>query len=171
VNGARAALVPGTLDVLAGTPTVMRGLLAALPADVATRPADGDWSPRDVLAHVLSVEPWALARRVRLMLDEDDPPVPEVDEGEALARSGLRERPAGELLEQFERARRGNLTWLRRLSAGELARSGRHAQVGTITVANVLHHVAFHDLGHVRQLAAMLEPAYHEGRGRMRDAY
>jgi uncharacterized damage-inducible protein DinB len=171
VSAADGPLIAGTRAVLAGTPAALRAMLGALPEDVATR-ADGDgWSPRDVLAHVLSVEPWALTHRVRLMLDANDPAIPNVDEADALARSGFRRRSVEWLLEEFERARGENLAWLRALGADELGRSGRHAQLGTITVANVLHHIAFHDLDHVGQVAAMLRPVYDEGRGRMRDAY
>jgi len=166
-----AGLIAGTLEVLAGTPLTMRGLLGALPDGVATRPADGDWSPRDVLAHVLSVEPWALAARVRLMLDEDDPAIPSIDEADVLARSGFRERSVDWLLGEFERTRATDVAWLRGLTARQISREGHHAQVGTITIANVLHHIAFHDLTHLGQIAAMLEPTYDVGRDNMRDAY
>ena len=171
MTDASSQLVAGTLDVLAGTPAALRALLSALPDVVATRPADDGWSPRDVLAHVLSVEPWALAHRVRLMLDEDGPAIPNIDESEALVRSGFRERPLEWLLGEFERIRTGNLAWLRRLTPDQVVRSGRHEQLGTISVANVLHHIAFHDLNHIRQIAAALEPAYDAGRGNMRKAY
>lgn len=168
---ARDALVAGTFEVLAGTPLAMRGLLGALPEGLATDPADDGWSPRDVLAHLLSVEPWAFADRVRLMLDTDDPAVPNVDEADVLARSGLRARPIDSLLAEFERTRRANLSWVEALTAEQLAHTGRHEQVGSITVANVLHHIAFHDLNHVRQITSMLEPPLNDGRGHMRNVY
>lgn len=171
MSAAGDSLIAGTLDVLAGTPAAMRGLLGALPDEIATRPADEGWSPRDVLAHVLSVQPWALAHRVQLMLDADDPAIPGIDEAEALARSGFRERPVSWLLSEFERMRQQHLAPLRALGFEQLGRSGRHEQLGTITVANVLHHMAFHDLGHLQQITATLQPVYDEGRGRMRDAY
>lgn len=164
-------LIPGTLDVLAGTPSAVRSLLAALPDDVATRHADGRWSPRDVVAHMLAVEPRALVERVHLMVAEDDPVIAGVDEDEALVSSGLLARPLPWLLDEFDRARAEHLRWLRALTPAQLARSGRHEQLGVITVANVLHHIAFHDLNHLRQIASMLEPAFDAERGPMRGAY
>jgi len=105
------------------------------------------------------------------MLDRDDPHVAPVDEEAALERSGYRGRPLAWLLDAFERERAESMRLLRPLTAEHVARSGRHAQLGGITVADVIHHVAFHDLVHVRQIASMLEGPMNDARANMRDAF
>ena len=155
-------------DVLAQTPATLRALLIAVPQDVVETPADEEWSPKDVVAHLLANHPWAMVDRVRLILDRDDPPVPDVNEQRALESSGLRPKPLDELLDELERRRVEDVAWLRTLSPEQLARTGRHEVAGEISIADLLHHLAYHDLLHVEQAARMLQGHYEPLRGGMR---
>ena len=51
------------------------------------------------------------------------------------------------------------------LTAADLARTGRHSAAGPITMAEMLNHVAYHDLLHVQQIAATLARVPNAGRG------
>lgn len=159
---------PSAFDVLAQTPATLRALLSAVPQDVVEAPADEGWSPKDVVAHLLANHPWAMVNRVRLMLDEDDPPVPDVDEQVALDDSGLRPKPLDELLDELELRRAEAVAWLRELTPEQLGRTGRHEVAGEISIADLLHHLAYHDLLHVEQAARMLQGHYEPLRGGMR---
>ncbi len=161
-----STLAPVTLDVLAATPRVFRALLGGLPEAVAARLRDGDWSARDVLAHVLDRGP-TLRQRVELMVAEPHPPIPDVDEAESLEASGYRRLPVAELLDRFERERAADVERYAALTAVELARAGQHSVAGPISVAELLNHVAHHDLNHLQQVAAILAAPAHEGRGAM----
>ena len=159
------------IEVLDSTPTTLRGLLGHLPEPVVTETGPEGWSPRDVLAHLISVQPPALVERIRLIVEGDEPPVPNIDEEEALRSSGLRERPVSELLSRFESERREAMTWLKSLRAGDFARGGKHEVAGRITAADQLNHFAYHDLLHTRQIISLLIPRLERSRGAMSEFF
>lgn len=162
------ALDPSAFDVLAQTPATLRALLSAVPQDLVEAQADEGWSPKDVVAHLLATLPSTVVDRVRLMLDADDPPIPNIDEQEALDSSGLRPKPLDELLDELERRRAEVVAWLRELTPEQLGRTGQHEVAGEISIADLLHHLAYHDLEHVEQAARMLHGHYEPLRGGMR---
>lgn len=163
-----ATLSPAALDVLEATPSVLRAALAPLPAEVVETAGAEGWSPRDVVAHLASLTGPTLVQRVTLMLEQDDPLVPGVDEHDVLAASGLRERPLGALLNEFEAQRADAVAWARRITPEQLARTGRHAVAGPLTVAEIINHKAWHDLLHIRQVLTLIASPLDEGRGAMR---
>jgi hypothetical protein len=72
------------IEVLDSTPSTLRALLGPLPEAVASEPGPEGWSPADVVAHLISVQ-HADVERIRLIAEGDEPRVPNIDEGEALA--------------------------------------------------------------------------------------
>lgn len=157
-------LEPGTLEVIASTPSVLRALTASLPA-AAIDARDGEgWSARDVVGHLL--DRWPSQRgRVQKMLAEAHPVILDEDEVAGLEASGLRQRPLAWLLDEFERARAAEAATFRALTASDLARTGQHSAAGPITIAELLNHVAYHDLLHIQQIAATLALVPNAGRG------
>jgi hypothetical protein len=164
-------LAVSAIEVLDGTPRTIRALVESLPETTVTQPGPEGWSARDVVAHLLSVQGPALFERVRLMLDKDEPPVPNVNEEAVLESSGLRERPMGEIIERFARERAEAVSWVRGLPAESFARGGQHEVAGRITVADQLNHFAYHDLMHVRQIVSLLIPRLERARGAMGEAF
>lgn len=157
-------LEPGTLEVIASTASVLRALTAGLPAAILDARDGEGWSARDVVAHLLDRWPSQRAR-VQKMLAEVNPIILDEDEVTGLEASGLRNRPLAWLLDEFERARAAESATFRGLSASDLARTGQHSVAGPITVAELLNHVAYHDLLHVQQIAGTLALVPNAGRG------
>lgn len=164
-------LEPYAIDVLAATPRVIDGLIRDLPSEIVEAPGDGGWSAKDVLAHVMSIQRPALTERLRLIFDEDRPAVPDVDEDEALRDSGLRVRPAIELLDTFARTRADAIAWLRTIERSAFDRIGIHEVAGELTAAHVTNHLAYHDLAHIAQIARLLYGPVEAGRGPMRGSF
>jgi hypothetical protein len=158
-------------EVLESTPSTLRALLGSLPESAVAEPGDEGWSPSDVLAHLISVQPPALVERIRLIVEGDEPPVPNIDEEEALRSSGVRGRPVSELLDRFERDRNEALAWLRGLSKEAFAKGGTHQVAGRITAADQVNHIAYHDLAHTRQIISLLIPRLERSRGAMGDSF
>ena len=109
--------------------------------------------------------------RVTLMLDNDEPPVPNIDEEAALVNSGYRDRPVHELLNMFAKQRAAAVAWVQGLPPDSLARGGRHEVAGRITAADQLNHFAYHDLAHIRQICSLLTPRVERARGAMGEAF
>ena len=161
-------MLSAALDVLAATPATMRALLTGLPDDMTVAPRAEGWSARDVLAHLLSLNGPAIVDRVRLILERDEPPIPNIDEEATLERSGLRTKSVKVLLDEFVRQRGGAVTWLRGLQPESLERTGQHSVAGTVSASDLVHHLAWHDLLHVRQVCELAAAPLDERRGAMR---
>lgn len=165
------SLAPGTLTFMAATPAVLQALFARQSEDLLSRPGKEGWSPKDVLAHLISIQQPALVDRVKAMLDHDLPALPDVNEHETLERSGLRGRPTQELLQTFAEERRRAMVFLESLGEEEICRRGRHELAGEISVADAIHHMAYHDLLHLAQISNLLAEAIEMRRGAMREAF
>jgi len=140
------------LCVLRQTPAMLRGILAGATGEqMRWRPAPERWSIAMVLAHLAEVEVHGFLQRFRAMAEQESPFLPSYDQ-EALFRPG-EAFDAAEQLEKFERERRKTLEWLESQPAEAGRRTGRHQELGVITFDEMLHEFAFHDLGHLRQVA------------------
>lgn len=156
------------INVLAATPATLRALLAGLDEVALTVPGAEGWSARDVVAHVASLDPFTLRGRITAMIEQENPVIPGIDEEETLNASGLRGRPLAELLDAFAAQRALSMDLLRGLREGDLTRRGRHSVAGDLTVADIVHHKAFHDLLHTRQIISLIEAPIEAARGAMR---
>lgn len=163
-----APIDPAALDTLAATPAALRVLLGGLGDEVVETAADEGWSPKDVVAHLLVSGRLGAVERIRAVVERERPALPGYDEHEELERSGFRARPAGQLLDDFERQRGEHVEWLRGLPAEAFARSGEHSEVGAVTAGELLHHIAYHDQLHLGQLTRMLGARFEPLRGPMR---
>jgi hypothetical protein len=171
VNGVSMAerLAEGARARLGSTPSVVRALLEGMPTELVTTPLDGEWSARDVVAHLAVGESVVLRARLVGMRAGPGGAIANVDEEEALEASGFRGLAAGELLDRFERERGESLALLDGFSAEELALSGEHELVGSITAAEMVNQISFHDAVHVEQIARMLALPAEEARGGLRE--
>ena len=160
--------ISAALGVYASTPATLRALLGGLPEAIMSVPADEGWSVHDVVVHLTSLDPFSMVGRVRAILDEDDPVIPDLDEQDVLEGSGLQSKPLAEVLDQMARQRGDALVWLRELTPEQLARTGRHSAAGPLSAADIIHHKAWHDLLHVRQICTMLSGPLDAGSGAMR---
>jgi hypothetical protein len=159
-------LDPAAMATLARTPAVLRSMLEGMPEAAITTPGAEGWSPKDVVAHLLSIHYAASVQRVKWILE--NAVVPNVDEDETLRASGMRDWPLSRLLDEYATARAEAMVWLRELTPEQLARTGQHQVAGTITVADVVHHIAFHDQLHIAQVAQLLSVPLEQRRGAMR---
>lgn len=126
------ALHPSVLTTLERTPSILRALLEGMPVDAIEAQGPGGWSPRDVVAHLLSIHHAANVQRVKWILENDNPVVPNVDEEATLESSGMRIWPLPKLLDEYAAARAESMVWLRALAPDDFTRTGRHEVAGVI---------------------------------------
>ncbi len=159
-----ASLEGGALEILAAMPRTLRALLASLPLEVLESPDDGGWSAHDVVAHL--VDRGRIQReRVDRLLATPGAAIEDRDEQESLEASGLRGVPLAELLDTFERERAGDVALYSRLRSFELEPRGPHLVAGEISVANLVNQAAYHDTGHLAQIAVAIGRSPGAGRG------
>jgi len=73
---------------------------------------------------------------------------------------------------RFENSARGEaMEMVRGLEPEQLGRTGRHEVAGTITIEGILHHVAYHDLLHIAQIAKLLSLPLDARRGGMATSF
>ncbi len=168
MSDAPPLVLSAALDVFGSTPATLRALLGKLPDEAVSTPGDEGWSAKDVVAHLVSLYGPTLVDRIRPILDHDEPPIPNADEAAILEASGLRRKPLAELLDELDRQRRDAVAWLRGLSDEQLQRVGIHSAAGRVTVADLIHHKAWHDLLHIEQVCRLLAEPLDERRGAMR---
>lgn len=156
--------LPEAVAVLSRTPRALRGLLEGIDdAWLDAREGPETFSPRDVLGHLILGEETDWIPRLRVILDhgEKRPFVP-------FDRFGFRERygtkPVHHLLDVFEGLRTENLRTLEaaRLVAVDLARPGRHPELGSVTLGQLLATWVAHDLNHVAQVTRVMARRYAE---------
>jgi DinB superfamily len=147
---------PTVLDVLDATPRVLRELCGSASEDGLATPMDKDWSPKHIVAHILDVEDIAFMQRIRRIVEEDRPFIRSIQPTERIDEAGYMNRPVADLLDELQRRRGADITWVRSIEPSRLNRIGDHDEAGEITASNIVHYWATHDLTHLHQLALML---------------
>ncbi len=146
------------LQVLEETPHILHALIRCVSDDIVEwKPAADRWSIREVLVHLIDVENRGFRSRAEAMLLSDDPELPAYDQIAALkgALTTYASASKDQLLHTFEQERGEMLRFILRVPATSLERSGRHEELGRITLRELVNEWAFHDLGHVRQIAEL----------------
>jgi hypothetical protein len=147
--------LPG-LAVLEQTPIIIEKIIwAASEEQMNWKPAMDRWSISEVLAHMADVEGLAFREQIQKMLDKDSPQVEPYDQDAAYAAGKYTGGKPRENLKKFCHERDRSLSWLRYVPATMISRTARHADFGQITIGQLMNEWAFHDLGHIRQIAEL----------------
>jgi hypothetical protein len=151
------------LNGLSAMPTFLDeayGGLSAVHARVAG--ADG-FSPVEQCWHLADLEREGYAVRIRRLLDEVEPALPDFD-GERVAQErDYKSLSLADGLEAFRRARAENLAALRGLSVSEWERRGTQEGVGRVGLCDIPLMMAEHDAAHRAEIET-----WHEGIKRQR---
>jgi len=123
-----------------------------------------------VLAHLSHSEGHCYRLRLDRFLAETRP---EFEPDDAQMYLDLyRDADPEDAFDQFEEQRENNIEFLRHLPAGSGDRLAGHREYGEITLSQMLHEWALHDLGHVRQIAELVRARkYLAGAGPMGSSY
>jgi hypothetical protein len=159
------------LDLLEVTPDILRGLMCELSEeDARWKPAADRFSVAEVLAHLSHSEGHCYRLRVDRFLNEQ---LPELEPDDAQMHLDLyRDRDPEDEFAHFEEQRETNVEFLRSLPAEAAGRRARHQEAGEITLAEMLHEWALHDIGHIRQIADLVRARkYLACAGRLGDSY
>jgi len=159
------------LGILEATPGILRGLMCELTdEDARWKPAADRFSVAEVLAHLSHAEGHCYRARLDLFLHAQHPVLELYDPQQHL--DAYRAAEPEDAFDHFEEQRESNLELLRGLPAAAAGRRAQHKRVGEITLSEMLHEWALHDLGHIRQVAELVRARrYLEGAGPFCDSY
>jgi hypothetical protein len=144
------------VSALAAAPRAFRRAVAgATRRRLGRRPRRREWSPTEVLGHLLDAEV-ALAFRIRKLAAEPGGPIVAWDQEKWT--DGLRHQrgDARTLLDAYTSLRAANVEQVRRLTPRQRVAAGRHPEYGRLRVSEMLEHWAEHDLNHLEQIRAAL---------------
>jgi hypothetical protein len=144
-------------SVLRTTPARWNSLMQLSPDESLTAaPAPGEWSAVQCLQHLVDTERGVFPQRVGFLLAGVDFPAFDPDaQGTA---PDAAQSPAA-LAAEFARLRGASLTVLASVAASDLSRKARHSELGVVTLGELLHEWAAHDLMHTVQAErALMQP-------------
>jgi hypothetical protein len=117
-------------------------------SDSLKRYADGKWSLREVVGHMIDTERIFAYRTLRIARG-DETPLPGFDQDPYIAAARFDDRKWGSLLDEFEAVRRSNLFLFEGLDAEAWGRRGVSSS-SPITARGLGYVIAGHELHHMR---------------------
>ncbi|MGA7989803.1 MAG: DinB family protein [Thermoanaerobaculia bacterium] len=137
---------------MAEAPDRLRRLVRGLTEkQLATKPAPGKWSIREIVAHLADGEV-VLGSRYRFVAAMDRPPLPGYDQDAFVANLGVSKATTADLLDDFAMARAVNLGLLERVGKAAWERVGLHAERGEESLGGLVTMYAGHDRIHLLQV-------------------
>jgi len=141
---------------LEATPARVAALLARVPAcDVAARPQPDASSAREQAHHLRDIDAEGFALRLRRMLEESEPFLPDVDGARLALERRYNATPHETALAAFVATRAECVARLERLADAEWSRRGVLEGVGSITVEQLVERWLEHDRAHLAELEAL----------------
>jgi hypothetical protein len=145
------------IDQLAATPEILRLIMAGLTDEQAGwKPGPDRWSIAEIVEHLSHVEGHLFRVRLDRMMAEESPEVQNYDQDEYSAAGTYSNRDAEESFAHWEEQREDNVRLLEELEPEALERTAVHTTLGKFTLAQMLNSWAYHDAGHVRQIAEIV---------------
>lgn len=129
----------------------MSHLLKNVAADQLRQPTPGEWSFRDVAAHMATVEEECHLDRVQRIAAGERPHFAYyLNTGRDFSHLTLEAA-----LHQWAITRQEIIDFVNTLSDEQLALTGTHDTFGTVTVLAILHEMVKHDVAHIEELRGM----------------
>jgi len=145
-------------DVLEATGEAFTNTLTSIPPAAATwHPAKGEWCVNECAGHVIEAEKRGFAGRIQIILGADDPDLPGWDRTSIARMRSDCEKTPEEIANELGNVRSESLELIRSLKPEQLTRGGNHADVGRLTINDLLHEWVYHDGNHLRQVLANVQ--------------
>lgn len=148
-----------SLETLRGFPArVAEATRGLAPGAAGRKPAGGEFSILENVAHLHDIEKEGYAVRIRRLIEEDQPSLKDID-GERLAiERSYNQRNLTSELRAYATARLETVKLLERTPVSALGRQGDLEHVGTIDLARLVELMVEHDRGHLEEIERLAEP-------------
>jgi len=155
------------IEVLSRTPRILEVWLGDMPEFWVQSSNDADdWRPFDVLGHFIHGERTDWIPRAKIILAGKG--IQEFEPFDRFAQfEASQGQPLAELLRTFAELRAENLATLRgfELQPADYELTGRHPELGGVTLKQLLATWVVHDLNHLGQIAQAMAEQYKEAVG------
>jgi hypothetical protein len=155
-------------SVLATTAARWAALASIDPGLLARQPATGEWSAIQCLQHMVDTEHAVFRARVLAILDGRDFASFDPDVAGHVDHIAA---TAPELAEELGRVRVASLQSIDSLEPADLDRTARHAELGIVSLRELLNEWAAHDTMHIIQAERALMQAFIPGSGPWRASF
>jgi hypothetical protein len=161
-----------SIAILSRTPATFDALLRGLP-DTWIRGNEGSttdgkesWNPFDIVGHLIVGERTDWIPRVRIILEHGEARAFHPFDRLAQERES-RGKSLDQLLDEFARLRKENIAALQALNLQpqDLARRGKHPELGVVTLSQLLATWAVHDFTHLHQISRVMAHQYRDAVG------
>ena len=144
--------IDDALQILRKTPDTLRELLDDVDLDTLSKKRKSDeWSPRELLIHLIDTE-FAYGFRFRYIMAEKEPVISPFDQELWVSTYKYGIQDATQLIRGFTPLRRVNLELLQTVDRKLFDKKAKHPEYGIITVAQMIPHLAGHDVNHLQQI-------------------
>jgi len=135
--------------------------------DLCRRPAPGEWSLKEIAAHVRDAEATFL-ERLRLIAGQEEPELPDIDVDAYVLERDYQRLDLHEVLQEFAQLRQRSSSLLWSLEPFEWEREGLHPYRGRLSIMQVARDMNEHDLGHLWQVRRLRQQIEEGHRGKRR---
>ncbi len=153
-----------SLEILERTPQVLKTLLAELSEEwLVNNEGINTWSPYDVIGHLIHGEKTDWIPRAKIILEQKEPIT--FSPFDRFAQFGeSKGKTIKELLNEFEQLRLKNIHTLKSfpINGQTLGLTGKHPELGVVTLSQLLATWVTHDLVHIAQIARVMAKQYGE---------
>lgn len=132
-------------------------LVQSLPSELLWQaPVPNEWSALECFQHILDTEQWVFPVRVKAILAGQDLPAYDPDsQGTKITT----EQSPLVLATNFANMRGESLSLLSQVNSADLDKKARHLELGIVTLGELIHEWAGHDLMHTVQAErALMQP-------------
>jgi hypothetical protein len=146
-----------TLAELAGMAAHLADGSASFPGEsAARRPPDGSFSFVEHVWHLADLEREGFGVRIRRLLTEDEPMLPDFDGARIAGERDYRSRSLVEGLAAFALARHENLVALDALTDAQRSRGGTQEGAGRVTLRDIPMRMREHDASHRKEIEELV---------------
>jgi len=142
-------------------------LLGLSEEELCRRPAPGEWSLKEIAAHLRDAEACFL-ERLRLIVSQDEPHLADIDVDAYVLERDYQSLDLHEVLLGFSRLRQRSASLLWSLEPSDWEREGLHPYRGRLSIMQVARDMNEHDLGHLWQMRRLRRQIEEQHRAKRR---
>jgi hypothetical protein len=159
------------LDLLADTPNQIENFTTGLTdTELRLQSSPGEFSVVENVCHLRDLELQGYTTRIRRILSETEPALPDFDGAWVAAKSAYNNEQLDNALRAFQQARRENVATLRSLTEAQLQSAGILEGVGRVTLERLAEMMREHDEGHLEDLRVLSQRLKRNAAARSGDA-